>query len=73
MATIEELLTPGNLFEFRSKKYKLLSYCPCPSIEMINEDGETFSFGIDGAIINDFILFSQRLNSWGARSFRAIP
>ena len=61
MATIKELLTSGNQFKFRGKIYKFLSYCPVPSIEMINEDGEVFSFGIDGLIINKFTLLSPNV------------
>ena len=59
MATIEELLTKSNVFSFRGKRYKFLSYCPVPSIEMVNEDGEIFSFGITGQIVNEFILLSS--------------
>ena len=56
MATIKELLTNENCFAFRGKKYKFLSYIPSPTIEMISEDGEIFSFGINGRIKDEFIL-----------------
>jgi hypothetical protein len=59
MATTKELLTSGNRFEFREKIYKFLSYCPSPSIEMTSEDGEIFSFGINGQIADEFILLSH--------------
>ena len=59
MATIAELLKSGNRFMFREKEYKLLSYIPSPVIEMISEDGKVFSFGVDGRIKDDFVLYSS--------------
>jgi len=59
MATVEELLKSGNAFGFRGKKYKLLSFIPSPTIEMEAEDGEVFSFGINGRIKDDFLLLKD--------------
>lgn len=56
MATTRELTNIENRFMFRGKKYKFYAYCPGPSIEMINEDGERFTFGINAPIANEFIL-----------------
>lgn len=56
MATLEELLNGDNRFMFCKKVYRLSASIPEPVIEMINEEGEIFSFGINGNIKDDFIL-----------------
>ena len=58
MATTEELVCLENRFLFRGKVYKFLAYCPIPSIEMIAEDGERFSFGIGSPISHEFVLLT---------------
>jgi len=66
MATIDELVKSGNYFLFRGKKYKFCSFIPEPTIEMINEDGEIFSFGINGEIKDEFIKVTYQSQSTGA-------
>lgn len=61
MATGKELIKSGNRFMFRGKKYKFRSYCPVPSIEMVAEDGSTFSFGIESPISQEFVLFAENI------------
>jgi len=56
MATINEIVKSGKWFLFRGKRYKFCSYIPEPVIEMISEDGEIFSFGINGRIKDDFVI-----------------
>lgn len=56
MATTKELLKIENRFMFRGKIYKFFAYCPIPSIEMIAENGERISFGIDSPVSHEFIL-----------------
>lgn len=56
MATIDDLVKSGKSFLFRGGKYKFHSITFEPTIEMINEDGEIFSFGVGGRIKDDFVL-----------------
>ncbi len=56
MATTEELVCPENRFLFRGKIYKFFSYIPISSIEMVDKDGEKFSFGVNSPISKEFIL-----------------
>ncbi len=60
MATFKELTRIENRFMFRGKIYKFCSYIPVPSIHMISDDGEKFSFGVNAPIADEFILLSQR-------------
>lgn len=60
MATTKELTCIENRFMFRGKIYKFYSYIPIPSIFMVSEDGEMFSFGIDAPIAEEFILLSKQ-------------
>jgi len=60
MATWEEFVTPGNRFLFREKIYKFSKYIPIPSIHMISENGEIFSFGDGSPICEKFKLIKLR-------------
>lgn len=61
MATFKELTNAENKFRFRGKIYKFRSFCPIPSIEMITDDGEIFSFGRDTSISEEFELIANKL------------
>jgi len=56
----EDLVNPDNIFKFRGNKYRMLSYCPTATIEMINiETGDKFSFGINAPIREEFKLMGK--------------
>ena len=59
MTTSEELIFSGKKFKFRGKIYKYEGYIPVPSIHMISEDGERFSFGRDAPIAKEFELIDK--------------
>lgn len=58
MPTFKELTNANNKFMFRGKIYKFSSYIPVPSIHMVSEDGEIFSFGENAPIADEFILLT---------------
>jgi len=59
MPTFKELTNANNKFMFRGKIYKFSSYIPVPSIHMVSEDGEIFSFGENAPIADEFILLTM--------------
>lgn len=62
MPTFKEFTNSENKFEFRGKIYKYRSYCPIPSIEMVTDDGEVFSFGVDSPVSKEFKLIPPPKN-----------
>lgn len=56
MATEKELLNPYNRFTFRGETYRMKAYCFEPSVEMVNDFGDTISFSVFAPIKDEFIL-----------------
>ena len=69
MPTFKELTNCENKFMFRGKIYIFSSYIPIPSIHMVSEDGEKFSFGVTAPIADEFILITTTRSPGAA--FRA--